>query len=181
MKKAIFTLAGLLFILHTAWPQELGYTTTDIGAEYTHYSGGNIFNLHSGFNSRLHHSFLVRIGYNAVNEKYSDSYTNEKGGGITAGIGYRYYTSYKPHGFFIGAAADFWKMKIDWFAGNSGGSFKYSMIVPSAELGYMFLFNDMFFVTPSFKAGTAVKAGKAGAAVKEGFISFFGISTGVKF
>lgn len=181
MRKLIVSIICFFILSFQSYSQEVGYNTTDIGAEFNHYSGGNIYNLQLAFNSKLHHSFLIRVGYNSVNGSYSDKYENEKGGGFVAGIGYRYYVLYRPRGFYIGPKVDYWKMNIDWTYNFSIGNSKTVLLVPAVETGYMLLVNDLFFITPAVSLGTRVNLKSAVNPLKDGLVIQFGISAGVKF
>jgi hypothetical protein len=186
MKKAIIVLSVLLFHSFYLFSQQevaVGYSTTDLGGEYNYYSGGNIFSFHLAFNAKLHHSFILRAGYNAVNEKHTDQLSNEEGGGFTGGIGYRYYILPRPHRFFLGIRADYSKLNINWSNPPfSFGKYKTSNILVAAEAGYMLLINDLIFITPSVSAGSffASKSLSSGH-TKDGFAFLAGISAGVKF
>jgi hypothetical protein len=181
MRKLIVSIVCLFILSFHSYSQEVGYSTTDIGAEFNHYSGGNIYNFQLAFNSKLHHSFLIRAGYNSVNGNYSDKYENEKGGGFVAGMGYRYYVLYRPRGFFIGAKADYWKMSIDWTNALLIGNTETSFFVPAIETGYMLLVNDILFITPTVSVGTRVNLKSAINPLKDGLVVQVGISAGVKF
>ena len=180
MKKAIILLAVFACSSHSFSQQDVGYNTTDVGAEVNHYSGGNIFNLHLAFNSKIHSSFVIRAGYNMVNESYSDSYQKENGGGFIAGLGYRYYFRYKPHGFFIGARADVWNMDIDWTKNLLTGNTKSTFFVPAFETGYMLVANDWFFFTPSISIGTKINVKSGTESLKDGLLISYGFSAGFK-
>jgi len=52
---------------------------------------------------------------------------------------------------------------------------------PAAEAGYMFLINDMIFITPAISAGYLSNLSTTGGALGEGFIFTAGISAGIKF
>ena len=181
MKKTIIAFISIFLFSFQSNSQEVGYNTADIGAEYNYYKGGSMYNLHVAFNSKLHHSFIIRAGYNSVNNKYADNYNNEKGGGFTAGLGYRYYVLYRPHGFFIGAKADYWKMDLDWTNSLFIGKSETSFFVPAAETGYMLLANDLLFITPTISLGTRINLKSDVDPVKAGLIFQAGISAGIKF
>ena len=181
MKKTIIVLF-VLFVcsFHSFSQEEVGYNTTDVGAEFNHYSGGNIYNLHLAFNAKLHSSILIRIGYNSVNENYSDDYQNEKGGGVTGGIGYRYYFRLKPYGFFVGARAEVWNLDIDWSKSLVTGNTKSTFFTPAFETGYMLVARDWFFFTPSVSAGTRINIKSDAGSLKDGLVVFYGFSAGFK-
>jgi len=183
MKKAIITIITLILFSNRSFSQEVGYNTKDFGAEYNYYTGGNIFNFHVAFNSKLHHSIIIRAGYNSVNEQHSSSFTIEKGGGLSAGLGYRYFFAYRPHLFFIGAKLDYWNLDISWNETYSGGRYKASSIFTGAETGYKILINDRFFITPSVGLGVvnAIGSNTNKNSTRTGFTVLPGISTGVQF
>ena len=180
MKKAIILLAVLACSFPSFSQEEVGYNTTDVGAEFNHYSGGNIYGVHLAFNAKLHSSFIIRAGYNIVNENYSGNYQNEKGGGIAAGIGYRYYLRYKPSGFFIGARADIWNMDIDWTKNLLTGNTKSTFFIPAFETGYMLVANDWFFFTPSISVGSRFNVKSGTESIKDGLLVSYGFSAGFK-
>jgi hypothetical protein len=179
MKKAIILSGLFLSICTVSFSQEVGYNTTDIGAEFAHYTGGNVFNLHVAFNAKLHHSIILRAGYNAVNEQQSTALKNEEGGGITAGLGYRYFFSYRPHRFFLGVRADYRNFDVKWSDVNMGGKYKINNYFFGAETGYKILINDQIFITPTVSAGFIT--GKEGGPVRTGFSVLPGISIGAQF
>ena len=181
MKKTIIVLASFFVCsFYSFCQQEVGYNTVDIGAEYHHYSGGNIYNLHLAFNAKLHNSFVIRLGYNIVNENYSADYQNEEGGGITGGVGYRYYFRYKPYGFFIGARTEIWSMNIDWTKSLATGTTKSTFFIPAFETGYMLVANDWLFLTPSVSVGSRINLKSDVASLKDGLVVLYGVSAGVK-
>ena len=162
--------------------QEIGYTTTDIGAEVQWYSaGGYIAALHLAFNGAVHSGFQVRAGYNKVDRSDWGVHTAETGGGVGGGIGYRYYFPFRPHQFFLGARSDIWRLKIDWKDPLNSGTTQTWTLHPAAEAGYMFLVNDMAFITPAVSAGYISNLVTDGVNVGEGFTFSAGISIGVKF
>jgi len=183
MKKAIITIITLTLFSNHSFSQEVGYNTKEFGAEYNYYTGGNILNFHIAFNSKLHHSIIVRVGYNAVNEQHTSSFTNEEGGGLSAGLGYRYFFAYRSHLFFIGAKFDYWNLDISWNDTYSGGRYKVSSVFTGAETGYKFLINDRFFITPSVGLGVvnAIGSNTNKNSTRTGFTVLPGISTGVQF
>lgn len=185
MKKAIIVLSVLLFNSSYLFSQpdvEVGYNTTDIGAEYQNYSDGNIIRLHLAFNSKLHHSFHFSVGYNSMSNDDLPASVKKYYGGIAAGLGYRYYFAYRPHHAFIGIRADFISRKTE-ITTVTPEKINASRIIPAAEIGYMFLINDMFFITPSVSFGASVKTDNKydNDFLDEGFVFLPGISMGFKF
>ena len=180
MKKLIsLTIISFCFII-TARSQDFGYKTIDVGGEFQWYPKGYIYALHLAYNFPIHHSVQARIGYNKSNWKEKGLHANEEGGGPGFSLGYRYYFLVRPHGFFLGAHADVWRLSIDW-RGTINGRSKIWALQPTAEMGYMFLINDMFFISPSIAAGVQTNVKTEGQSVGDGSVILIGISTGWKF
>lgn len=161
--------------------QGLGYKTIDAGGEFQWYPTGTISGLHLAYNFPFHHGVNIRIGYNKANHKDKGVNDNETGGGWGATLGYRYYFRLRPVGFFLGVRNDVWRMKMNWQEGNTSGTSKMWVIQPTAELGYMFLINDQFFITPTISNGYEVNIKTEGQKTGQGFITLLGVSTGFKF
>ena len=179
-KNTSLTILAFCFIL-TARSQDFGYKTFDVGGEFQWYPKGFISALHLAYNFPIHHSFQARIGYNRSTWKDLGKHDNEDGGGPGFSLGYRYYFLVRPHGFFLGARADLWRLTIDWRQGSNTGRSKISALQPTAEMGYMFLINDLFFISPSIACGVQTNVQTDGQTVGDGFIILAGISAGWKF
>lgn len=181
MKKCTsFTIIFICFIA-TARSQDFGYKTIDVGGEFQWYSDGYITGLHLAYNFPIHHAIQLRIGYNKANHEDRGKHDNEEGGGPGFSLGYRYYFLVRPHGFFLGARSDLWHMNIDWKQGTAAGTSKIWVVQPTLEIGYMFLINDEFFISPSVSNGAEINVKTEGQPVGQGFITLVGISTGWKF
>lgn len=182
MKKAA-VLFLLILIFTAARSQdgvEVGYTTTDMGAEFQWYPSGTIAGLHVAFNSKIHHSVMVKFAYNKADRKDNGEKDNEKGSGWGGGIGYRYYFKPHPYKFFIGAKTDIWRMKIDWVEGAQTGETRTWALQPTFEIGYTFIINDQAFITPSISNGAQINMKTEGDKVGQGFITLIGISAGFR-
>ena len=171
----------LICFISPARSQDFGYKTIDAGGEFQYYSKGYIAALHLAYNFPIHHSIQLRVGYNKSNWKDKGRHDDEEGGGPGFSLGYRYYFLVRPHGFFLGARVDWWRLNIDWREGISAGKSKISVLQPSLEMGYMILINDEFFISPSLAAGVQTNMRTEGEAVGDGFIFLTGISMGWKF
>jgi len=181
MKKATTILAFVLFFyVSRSQDVEVGYTTTDIGAQFQWYPTGTITGLHLAFNSRIHHSVLLQLSYNKANREDDGEKDNEKGSGWGGAIGYRYYFKPFPHKFFIGAKADIYRMKIDWVQGILSGESRTWTLHPIFEIGYTFIINDQAFITPSISSGAQINLKTEGEKVGQGFITLIGISAGFR-
>lgn len=181
MKKLTSLIIISFCFIITARSQDFGYKTIDVGGEFQWYPKGYIYAVHLAYNFPIHHSFQARIGYNKSNWKDEGMHNNEEGGGPGFSLGYRYYFLVRPHGFFLGAHTDLWRLSIDWRQGTYNGRSKIWALQPTAEMGYMFLINDMFFISPSIAAGLQTNIKTEGPSVGHGSVILVGISTGWKF
>jgi hypothetical protein len=181
MKKLTsLSIITVCFILN-ARSQDFGYKTIDVGAEFQWYPKGYIYDLHLAYNFPIHYSIQAHVGYNKSNWKEKGIHDNEEGGGPGFSLGYRYYFLVRPHGFFLGARADMWRLFIDWRQGINNGRSKVWALQPTAEMGYMFLINDLFFISPSIAAGIQTNIKTEGQAVGDGSVILVGFSAGWKF
>lgn len=181
MKKATTMLTCLLFFYASrSQDVDVGYTTTDIGAQFQWYPSGTVSGLHVAFNSKIHHSVLFQLSYNKANRRDNGEKDDEKGSGWGGAIGYRYYFKPFPHKFFIGAKTDIYRMKIDWLQGILSGESRTWMLQPTFEVGYTFIINDQAFITPSISNGVEVNLKTEGEKVGQGFIILIGISAGFR-
>ena len=182
MKKAT-TIFFIVFLFTTSHAQmEVGYNTTDIGAEFQWYKDGKFIGLHLATNAKLHHSFHATIGYYIAGDPTASFYYNQNNGGLGVGLGYRYYTGLRPHRFFIGAKADLFTYKVGLKTQTLNIEPRTSMIfIPSLQTGYMILINDMFFITPTASIGYKMNLQSDMSLDEEKAVGLFGISLGAKF
>ena len=66
---------------------EVGYNTTDIGAEFQWYKDGKFIGLHLATNAKLHHSFHATIGYYMAGDPTASFYYNVNNGRTGRWIG----------------------------------------------------------------------------------------------
>jgi hypothetical protein len=181
MKKLTSLTIILFCFLISARSQDFGYKTIDVGGEFQWYPKGYISAFHLAYNFPVHHAIQLRLGYNKANRDDAGKHDNEEGGGPGFSLGYRYYFLVRPHGFFLGARGDVWHLNIDWRQGTTIGNSKVWIVQPTAEVGYMFLINDEFFISPCIANGVEINIKTQGQPVGEGFITLLGISAGWKF
>ena len=181
MKKATI-LFLLVFLFNASHAQmEVGYNTTDVGAEFQWYKDGKFIGLHVAANSKLHNSFHAMIGYYIAGDPTASFYYNQNNGGLGVGLGYRYYTNLRPHGFFIGAKADLFTYKIMLDTQTSEGPYTSMIFIPSLQTGYMILINDMFFITPTASIGYKTNLQSKMSTDEKKSVAILGISIGAKF
>ena len=181
--KKITTIFFLVFLFNASQAQmEVGYNTTDVGADFQWYKDGKFIGLHLATNAKLHHSFHATIGYYMAGDPTASFYYNQNNGGLGAGLGYRYYILLRPHGFFIGAKADLFTHKVGLKTQTLNIESHTSMIfIPSLQTGYMILINDMFFITPTASIGYKMNLQSEMSLDEKKSVALFGISLGAKF
>ena len=158
---------------------EVGYNTTDTGAEFQWYKTGKFIGLHAAVNAKLHHSIHGEIGYYIAGDPTAAFYNNQNKGGMGLGLGYRFYTRYRPHAFFIGAKANFFTHKVT-LTTQIPETRTSKIFIPALETGYMILINDLFFITPAISVGYKTDL-ELKAADEQKAVVLFGISLGAKF
>jgi Protein of unknown function (DUF3575) len=183
MKKLVAPLILILLITTAAQAQDFGYTTRDVGAEFQYQPDGLLFNLQLAFNAKIHHAVIFRAGYNKI-KTASTIHNSENGDGWGGSIGYRYYFKVLPVKFFAGLRIDAYKMNVHWSKSFlEEGDTKLAFLQPTIEVGYTFLFNELFFITPHLAAGYQIELYSKGEniAYGNGFIPQPGISAGFRF
>lgn len=182
--KKIFCL--LVFITTTALAalsqDDMGYRTTDVGGAAQYQPDGLLLHLHLAFNAKIHNSIVFQAGYNKT-KSGSPLHDEEDGTGWGGSIGYRYYFDFLPRKFFLGFNVGAWKMDVKWSKTSGTGNSSFVFIQPAAELGYTFLFNDQFFITPYITGSYQVKANSENdnIAYGSGFVPMAGLSMGWRF
>jgi len=181
MKKTttLFLFVFLFIVSHAQ--MEVGYNTTDVGAEFQWYKDGKFIGLHVAANSKFHNSFHAMIGYYAAEDPRSNYYYNQNKGGLGAGVGYRYYTDLRPHNFFVGINVNLFTNKILLAGTQTPEEHTSKIFIPSFEMGYMILINDLFFITPSVSIGYKTNLESTLKRDEKKAVGMLGISTGFKF
>jgi len=182
MKKATTSFFLVFLFVASHAQMEVGYNTTDVGAEFQWYKDGKFIGLHLATNAKLHHSFHATVGYYMAGDPTAAFYYNINNGGLGGGLGYRYYTGLRPHRFFIGAKADLFTYKVGLETVTLNIEPRTSMIfIPSLQTGYMILINDMFFITPTASVGYKTNLQSDMSIDENKVVGLFGISLGAKF
>lgn len=86
----------------------------------------------------------------------------------------------RPHAFFIGVKANMFSNKIILNT-PTPESYTSLIFIPAIETGYMFLINDMFFITPTAAVGYKMNLQDAMKVETKKAVGLLGISTGFKF
>ena len=179
--KKVSALFLLLFILNASHGQDVGYNTTDVGAEFQWYEDGMFIGLHTAINAKLHHSFHGEVGYYIAGDPTASYYANQDKGGLGLGLGYRYYTKLRPHAFFIGVKANLFTNRIVLLGTQDQEEHTSKIFLPAFEAGYIILINDLFFITPSVAVGYKTNLESTISLDEKKAVGLFGISLGTKF
>lgn len=181
MKKAATSFFPVFLFIASHAQMEVGYNTTDVGAEFQWYKDGKFIGLQLATNARLHHSFHATVGYYMAGDPTAPFYYNQNNGGLGVELGYRYYTDLRPHGFFIGAKADLFTYKVTLDTQTPEDPYSSMIFIPSLQTGYMILINDMFFITPTVNFGYKTNLQRKMSADEKRSVLLFGITLGAKF
>jgi hypothetical protein len=183
MKKLVFiALTSVCYSLNS-YSQDLGYKTTDIGAEYIWVENSPFIGLQAATNAKIHHSFIASLGYKTAYRPITGTHNNEKGDGWGGSLGYRYYFSVIPKGFYIGARGSLWSLGMYRTADPTIPSVNVMIGQPSAEAGFTALFNDIFYTTVFISAGKqfTISSGGDSFGYGKGSVTAAGISAGIRF
>ena len=152
----------------------------DVGLEIQQYPTGFLYGLKLEIGLKSHHAIDFRLGYNDLDHQDFGVHDSEIGGGFGGSIGYRYYFKPLPKGFFIGARTDLWFNDIDWEdivnTDIISGSSSVIVLQPTGIIGYSFLFNDRFVLTPTLALGAEINIRTEGEPVGEGAIVLWGLN-----
>ncbi len=175
----------LFLSLFTArgFSQDMGYRTFDIGGEYIWAENSPSINLQAAFNAKIHHSLVLSVGAKTAYRPITGTHDNEKGKGWGGALGYRYYFSVLPKGFYLGARAELWKMGMYRTASESLPSVDVLIAQPNAEAGFTGLINDIFFITAYVRYGKQITLSSPGDKFNygNGAVTSAGISAGWRF
>ena len=179
MRKLTLILFASLFSCASFGQMEVGYNTTDIGGEFQYLKNGKFIGVHLAINAKLHHSIYGTLGYFFAGDPTASFYTNKNNGGLGLGLGYRYYTLLRPHGFFIGAKANLFIHEVG-LVSEPSKTFNSLQFIPALETGYMILVNDMLFITPTASFGYRTNLKSELKSDDKKTVGAIGISIGIK-
>jgi len=174
MKKIILLCFTFSYFLNPSLGQ-------DFGIEIQQYPTGFLFGVRGEVGLKAHHAIDFRLGYNSLDHRDLGVQENEEGGGFGGTIGYRYYFQPEHHKFFLGARTDLWFNSVDWINSTEFGNTKITVLQPTAILGYLFLLNEKFVLTPTAALGAEINIKTEGAEVGQGAILLWGINLAYRF
>ncbi|HFC00193.1 MAG TPA: hypothetical protein ENJ53_05255 [Phaeodactylibacter sp.] len=160
--------------------------TFDFGLEIQQYPTGFLLGGRAELGWSAHHSMSVRVGYNVFDHKDFAIHQSEKGGGFGFTLGYRYYVKASNQKLFFGARTDFWWNSVDWKdhigLSNEGiGNTKIIVVQPTAIVGYLFLINEHWVVSPTIALGGEINVITKGEPTGQGVIFLWGINLEYRF
>ena len=157
----------------------------DISFEFQAYPTGvipgiRVENLH-GDKSASH----FRIGYNKFDHRDLGVQDEEIGDGFGFSLGYKRYFKSGHNGWHWGVKSDIWWNSVDWASLDgstvtNSGTTKITVIQPTAEIGYLFDFEN-FFITPNIALGFEWNVKTDGEPTGEGAILLLGVQLGKRF
>jgi len=182
MKRTVLFFS-LLLIACSGKTQDIGYRTTDAGGGFVYTDKGTSYQLQFAMNAKLYHSFVFGGGYQAMKPQTTATHTRETGKGWNAYLGYRYYFSYMPKRFFLGARAGIQSTRINWTDSEGTGNTNLLVLQPAMETGFTFVFDDQFYITPHVLAAYQQLIQKKGddVAPLKSFLPGAGIAMGFRF
>lgn len=182
----------------TAQDTSLEKRPIELSFEYQMYPAGMMpgLKMEIGVGKYYKHAINTRVAYNRARRHGWGEHGDERGGGMGASIGYRFYIIRPMKGLYAGVRNDFWNLKIDYrdigedmLYGTEDdfdfGSTKIFILQPTVELGYKFLLlikdKTTLFITPQVAAGWEYNAITNGEPVGQGAIGLWGIDIGIRF
>ena len=148
------------------------------------YPAGVILNGHFAYYYKPNQSVGVYLGYNLTNRRDWGEHDNEEGGGVGAGVAWRYYFKEKwVSGFHAGIRTDMWFLTVDWEQDTGQqGETEISVLQPTAQVGYSFHPpNSRLSYELNASLGAEINVLTRGEAVGEGAIFLVGFSFGYRF
>ncbi len=180
MMRLCFLLAAILIatILQAQDNKSLGL---DLGLEAQQYPTGYLLGLRAELELQEKQSLSLRLGYNGLDHQDFGVHESEIGGGFGGSIGYRYYFKAPRRGIYLGAGVDLWNNVIDW-KDNIGasdeivGESTILVLQPTAQIGYLFLLNNHWIITPTLAFGAEINIQTEGEPTGEGAILLWGLN-----
>ena len=82
---------------------------------------------------------------------------------------------------YFSIKSDVWFNTIDWTTGSESGTTDITVIQPTAEIGYQFLGQSGFFISPSIAFGAEWNVSTRGEPTGQGAILLVGVQVGKRF
>ncbi len=131
-------------------------------------------------------AILFRIGYQFIDHRDLGVHDDEQGNGYGLTVGYKKYLHESPQKLYWAIKSDLWFNAIDWYDIEVNdnriiGSTDITVLQPTAELGYQFLFPSDFFINPSIAFGWEWNIKTDGEPTGQGAILLIGLQLGKRF
>lgn len=154
-----------------------------IGAQLQAYPAGVIPAVSISKSIGHRQFFTLLAGYNFTERRDFGKHDNEEGGGPGFGTAWRYYFRNRQGGWYLGARTDVWFLQIDWRddVGNRSGTTDITVLQPTAQGGYRWLFGDNLTFAATAALGAEINIRTDGEAVGEGAILLIGLELGYRF
>ncbi len=165
----------------------------EMGLELQMYPAGQMpsLKMEMGVGKYYKHGINLRMALNIAKRRAWGEHEDERGLGFGGSIGSRYDITNPFRGFYVGARADIWSLKIKWR--NSGvdeelwntdddlGETKTLILQPNLEVGYKFRLKEKFYLAPALAIGWEFNAISKGEDVGQGSIFLWGLDFGYRF
>ncbi len=131
-------------------------------------------------------ALLLRLGYQIIDHRDLGVHDDEVGDGFGFTLGFRKYFTDRNSRFYFSIKNDVWFNTIDWVDDlDSGeqvnGTTDITVLQPTAEIGYQFLGNSGFFISPSIALGAEWNVSTRGEPTGQGAILLVGVQIGKRF
>ncbi|HHB78470.1 MAG TPA: hypothetical protein ENK85_04480 [Saprospiraceae bacterium] len=180
MKKSI-TFTVLLFFTSTFL---IAQGSLDFGVEFQAYPTGIMPGVRLEKNFSERHALHLRVGANIFDHRDWGKHFKETGSGYGFTLGYKRYFQPGHKRWFLGLRNDLWFNQVNWTKDIAlppfTGTTQIMVVQPTAEGGYTFVKNHLFF-TPSLGFGFEINTRTKGEPTGEGAIVLLGITAGYRF
>ena len=161
-----------------------GYSQTDVSLETQIYPTGFIPSVSVDKHFGEKEVIYLRLGFNFFNHKDLGVQLNEEGSGYGLSVAYKRYLKETQQGIRLGIKTDLWFNTVQWTNINTfgpiSGETKITVLQPTAELSYLWNFENIFFA-PSIAFGFEWNVKTQGEPTGEGAILLVGAQLGKRF
>ena len=170
-------LITILFILSAC----VSYGQTDLSINTQVYPTGIIPGIQIDQFIGNNKAVLLRLGYQFIDHRDQGVQDDEVGDGFGFTLGFRKYFADRNSKLYFSIKSDVWFNTIDWTTGSESGTTDITVIQPTAEIGYQFLGQSGYFISPSIALGAEWNVSTRGEPTGEGAILLVGVQVGKRF
>lgn len=128
----------------------------------------------------------LRLGYQIIDHRDLGKNDDEVGNGYGFSLGYKRYFKENYQGLYAGVKNDFWWNTIEWKMNPDtpdefSGETDIVVVQPTAEVGYLFAFDNGWILSPTLAFGFEINVETEGRPTGEGAIFLLGVNVGKRF